>query len=380
MTKSHRATHRSPRGPRPAAVNSHAVLGHLETENELITAALLHTQEQLEETTIKLQQKSEIISKLTAKLQKLYSKFPNYWETDAISYSIVKKKGTNKAARLEIIGAQLAGRYHPKLDLELTYFGEITEISIGNSSQGFDYFNWNPTQQELKCHPISGPYSSYNNKIISSIGSTDWKAINELVEKLHIHLIDQPPSSVPTDFVTDLVKGLSNLRHVLARWPSVLRCDSVEITNYLRTSEYQGIDIVLCNASLNGKFFQKLPYRISSVNEQGKTFGQHPRLEFHRDSAHCFDSWYGESNDDRGERLELRFAAPNEMDIKVWNNLSKDDQLLIAANILKLPEIFSTLKILSLTKFQLDPWHALSITLREILTSKMRPTPKTKRN
>jgi len=60
-------------------------------------------------------------------------------------------------------------------------------------------------------------------------------------------------------------------------------------------------------------------------------------LEFPKLDVPVLGSWFVESTDDFGEKLELRYALPDSMDMQVWHSLSSADQSLLRQVIRGLP-------------------------------------------
>jgi len=338
-------------------------------ENDLLVSALHTTQEQLERTSIELCEKKLAIETLTSKLNRLYAKFPNYWEVESVKYSISEDNTGARKIIWNISETELNNKTYKSLQFETALSEGVTGIKILNSSQGLDYFKSNPKTLHLSCLPVNGSFAAENNKRISSIGTSDWKAIKDLVIKLRAALINSEFPEIPKDFSNDLAAGLNRLKHVFDNWPNVLRYDAIELKRHTQTDEYQALELSISNLEIESTLIPSFTYRISSVNEPGKHFGQFPRLEFDQDTSTSFDNWFKETSDHRGNRLELRFADPDQMDVGVWKKLSQRDQLLIAANISTLPDAMRKLKDQGNTGLDWDAWEKLSAKLKKILAN-----------
>ncbi|WP_207870427.1 hypothetical protein [Pseudomonas sp. 51_B] len=338
-------------------------------ENDLLVSALHTTQEQLERTTIELCEKNLTIEKMTSKLNRLLAKFPDYWEAESIDYSISEDNNGVRKIIWSVSDTELGNNYYKYLQFETALSGGVTGIKILNTSQGLDFFKFNTRAKYLNCLPVNGAYSAENNKCISSIGTSDWKAIKDLASKLRAALINNEFPEIPNDFNTDVASGLNRLKHVFDHWPNIPRYDAIELKESVHTDEYQALDISISNLEVDSSLIASFTYRISSVNEPGKHFGQFPRLEFGESTTNCFDNWFKETSDHRGNRLELRFADPDQMDIGVWKKLSQRDQLLIVANISILPEALKKLKDQGNIGLDLDAWEKLSAKVKKILAS-----------
>lgn len=351
----------------------HLELSESEIENELLVSALHATQEKLEEATIQLETNLDLVDKLSRRLARLNTKFPNYWEARSIKYKISEVTPGSKKIQWEVVETELAGKSYELINFETTCKNGLAGIKILSSSKGLDFFSLHNQSKELSCSPVNGSYSAPENKLISSIGTSDWKIIRDLVKKLKFSLTTNVFPDMPEDAVKELANGLNTLSAVLEKWPSVLRYDNVELTQYTNSSEYQALGLRFTNIELASKKCPSFSYYLSSVNEPSNSFGQFPRLEFHENMSENFEKWFCETSDDRGQRLELRFASPNQMDIDVWKKLSSSDQFFIAANISTLPDILQTLRSKGSADLDWDAWLKMSSHLNKILASTLNP-------
>lgn len=357
---------------KPAEAYTKPELDEIEIENEILLSALHITQEKLEETTAELEASLKLVRKLSDTINRISSQFPHYWDAQSIQHDFVNTVSKSNKIKWVVTDTELAGRNYELIEFETTYRNGLTELKIKDSSKGFDFFSLYPSKNELNCSPVNGSYSAPENKLLSSIGTSDWKAIKELVKKLKNSLTTNQFSNIPSDVTKHIVSGLNTLGIILEKWPTVLRYDNLELFHTVNSSEYQSLGLKLINVEFSSKSLPSFSYHLSSVNEPGKSFGQFPRLEFYEDTKAHFEKWFCETADTRGNRLELRFAYPNQMDVGVWKKLSSNDQLLIAANISKLPETLKTLQSKGNKGLDFDAWVALSANLSKILSSALK--------
>ncbi|WP_313731295.1 hypothetical protein [Pseudomonas sp.] len=344
----------------------------LKLENEILIRALHETQENLERAVIDLSYKQREIRELSNRLNQFLTKYPNHWEAGTIQTLPMTDAPEQKRIRWEVSDTYVADKLHSHITFETFVRNGIAGLKIFNSSTGFDHFILNPSSQSLDCMPATGSYSAVSNQAISCIGRSDWKAVKDLLNKVKSSLNNNDFPNLPDTLTSDTINGLDNLKNILDSWPDVLRYDSVDLTSTIDTPEYQALDLSIKNLEINGKVLPEFCYRISSVNEPGMSFGQYPRLEFSESSRHSFEQWFSETEDQRGKRLELRFADPDQMDINVWKKIHTRDQLLIAANITKLPEIFKILNAHRKVDVDWGAWEKLAIKLKTILTNTLK--------
>lgn len=340
-------------------------------ENELIIKSLHDTQEQVEQLTAELRKKDLTIKSLKNKLEKMRAKHPNYWEAAAIDYSVKKDKAGSNFVSWTVTDTELGNKNYSLLAFDTEVCDGLTSIKFKKTSKDLFFFKNNPTAQELNCLPVNGSYTAASNRMISSIGSSDWRAINELITKIISGLLNDDFSKIPEELAQELARGLQALKAVFEKWPKVIRYDSIRLAQKTNTPEYQSIDVVVSNLEIESETIAEFSYRVSSVNEAGENFGQYPRLEFYQNSASKFEKWFVETSDDRGSRMELRFADPEDMDMDTWKKLSIRDQVLILANTSILPDAFRNLGGSHKEGLATGEWTALSEKITRIMKNAM---------
>ncbi|WP_368607861.1 hypothetical protein [Pseudomonas fulva] len=340
-------------------------------ENELIIKSLHDTQEQVEQLTAELRKKDLAIKSLEDKLEKMRAKYPNYWEAASISYSVKKNKTGSNFVSWTVTNTELGNKNYSLLSFDTEIYEGLTSIKFNKTSKDLYFFKNDPSAQELNCLPVNGSYTTENNRIISSIGSSDWRAINDLITKIIFGLLNDDFSKIPQELAQKLARGLQALKAVFEKWPKVIRYDSIRLAQKTNTPEYQSVDVAVSNLEIESEIIAEFSYRVSSVNEAGKNFGQYPRLEFYQNSASKFDKWFVETSDDRGSRMELRFADPEDMDMSTWKKLSIRDQVFILANTSILPDAFKNLASTHNPGLATGEWTALTEKITKIMKNAM---------
>jgi len=350
--------------------NNHQALHDLELENELIVFQLHQTQEELEQATYTLIKNEQEINELKKRVNRLTQRNPDFWEVESIEAEVTENTTERKTIQWKVVDTYLGNEPYSELRFKTSYHNGITGITFQrNDSSEIIFFKTNKTCQELTCLPVNGAFSLEGNTTISALGTSDWKTIKSLVPKIINVLHDDMIPNLPEQVIHDTASGLVRLQSTLNNWPNILRYDSIQLTNTTTTPEYQALDFYMENVELDSKSIADFSYRLSSVNETDKNFGQHPRLEFFEHSKSSFENWFVESDDERGRRLELRFAEPDQMDIGVWQKLSNFDRLLIAATISKLPEKIHKIKENDTNRAKWEDWIKIANMLKATLIS-----------
>jgi hypothetical protein len=177
------------------------------------------------------------------------------------------------------------------------------------------------------------------------------------------------PDSGVTRPVTDFAIAFAQLEREFDQLPPLLHFDGLRLGYVQEEPEYEFLTFAFEKAWYGDRMLPEFEFRFASVNVPAGSFGSNPRLEFHEGrSKAAFESWFEESRDDYGPKLELRFAQPNAMDIEVWDRLVPNDQSLVAALIAQLPVFMDHVKSDSRSIYRSwDDWIKLADDVHRIL-------------
>jgi len=351
-----------------------AQIDDIQSENELLLLNLHQTQEELEQYLLRAQATEAQCAKLNNCLQRVLSSHPDYWMFDRLEASLLESTDTQQTVQWQLTGVYLGERLIPELRFKTVLVNGLAGIVIQRSA-GIDspepLLRWPgacATAEELPCIPVQGSATQGNNALLSALGPTDWKALQTLVNRL-AGLLGQPDSApLPEGLdAAGLRSGLLALEATLAAWPKLLRYDAIELQETPQGGGYQSLAISLTNLQLGERHWPALDYRLASVDEPGQSFGQNPRLEFPESTRTALQNWFAESDDERGARLELRFALPDALDTRVWNRLDGDDRLLIAALLANLGSQHEALRQASGASQPGQDWPAVVGVMKNIL-------------
>lgn len=333
------------------AAEGQARVGHLQTqlaetesENDLILLQLHETQEELEQYLLQHQANQGEVVQLRTRLTKLLAQLPDYWDAESIDVTPQDAPAGSKFLQWRLTNIDLGERLIPELIFKTTLTNGLAGIII-QRSEGSEspvpLLRWPgafAAAQELPCVPVRGHATEGNNAALTALGSSDWQLLQRLVRCLLALLSSPDEKRLPSQLDREsLCQGLTALQHSLVNWPTVLRYDTIELHNIQQFDTYRSLELRLTNLQLGQQQWPALDYRLATVDPEPGDFGQNPRLEFPASTRAALQSWFAESDDERGARLELRFARPDVLDTLVWNVLSAKDQLLIAGLLATLP-------------------------------------------
>lgn len=361
-----------------------------ENENQQLLIQLHQTQEELERCLLRYQANQAQLGEQQTRLQKMLQRHPDYWDFNTLEINLLESDDSQQIAQWRLTGLYIGGRLIPEIRFKTCLANGLAGIiiqrteGISSSAPLLRWPNGFASAEELPCIPTRGSATQGNNAALSGLSTSDWDTLQRLVKQL-ARLLAQPiENRLPEQLnSTALRSGLLAFAKTLAKWPKVLRYDSIQLQETLCNQGYERLGIGLDNLCLGHRHWPAFDYRLATVDIEPHSFGQNPRLEFpDGNSRNVLQNWFVESTDSHGPRLELRFARPNAMDTHVWNALSQNDQQLIHALIKTLPLQLEELEqAYPAASRPWQDWQAMAgmlrDTLRDILirTTALRGTP-----
>jgi len=338
-------------------------------ENELLLTQLHQTQEELEKYFFEHKHAEQLLNQIKARWDRLLQREPGYFDFESMRVSPTADDfqttlwtfsnlciGTVELSRLELELAP-ADSNHKSLEF----------ILRGKKEQGSEErVNWYPSSASNQEEFI---LSSSNITQAGTLSSSDFETLS-LIPPFLLAILDAPEYfNLPTQLSRDaLVKTLHQINDLLVKAKNELRIDGLTLKNEQTNHDYEHLWIEIDNFSYQGQKAQHFDFRLSCAHVRPNSFGTHPKLEIPAQAnSALLHSWFEESVDDFGPKLELRFALPESMDIQVFHKLSPIDQSFVKALLLKLPSILDQLEHRR-THFHrnLDDWRALALSMVKI--------------
>lgn len=309
------------------------------SEDVILLEALHESHEQLE---IALNLNKVLRAKLDSAIKLIQTNLVAPYDTDKFtSFEVTSAEYENNLALICKFDNLVIDRY-------VFPYIQATVFIIDGRAGIVMFFTQTPINQEdlgeqsadsniqLSCMPTTGSMSLAQNQAILDMSTSEW-IISQRISKLLRDMLSQDDLHLPRNISQEyFIAGLSSLSSCLDRWPNVLRYDNIYLQMTIHEAFYHSIEMRLENVSFGSMEVPEFIYRISTVDELGTDFGQHPRIEFPKSCANAIEQWFAESIGKHGEKLELRFGAPDAMDSFVWNRLSEQDKLFITALILNI--------------------------------------------
>jgi hypothetical protein len=170
--------------------------------------------------------------------------------------------------------------------------------------------------------------------------TTDWVLLRNILSEFQAFIDSELSfSKFERQWRFELSSFVRKAEEYVRSFSSNFRYDSAAIFQSTVNEDYECLTLHLHNIIFNNKIRRIFEFRLSCANTNTK-FGVFPKIEFpERNCKNFFDSWFAESSDDRGDKIEIRFALPNAMDNDVFLKFSETDQHFISQLIVCLPKI-----------------------------------------
>ena len=177
---------------------------------------------------------------------------------------------------------------------------------------------------------------------LSGLSTTEYRTARELARLLNRLL---PGAELPAGEARSWQETLARLEEGIGEASRELRFDAVELRDERVNPDYEHLWLSLSNPSFDGRQAGHWDFRIACAGVAPGQFGRHPHLQIPRQAEQLLEAWFAESRDEWSEeKLELRFALPNDMDRAVWGRLAEADQRLLTGLIRKLPNLLQALE------------------------------------
>lgn len=348
-------------------------------ENESLLVELHRTQEELEERHREIENLRNLLSSKSKVLERMLSAYPDYVNAKDISISSHNSIFTTSGVDFSIQEVTIGHIEIENLNFTFETSNASTKVFFPRSLNGIDvnkWISWQTIPYHVKAIVLSDRLPnlpSRENSLGKNLTASEWTVVSQL-PRLASNLIEKQKTSlnISQDLKFLVLDCLKRLQKGIGKWPTMLRCDACELKQVTVKGEYKSIELHLKNVVVSEKSLGNIEFTLSTVDSDENVFGSHPRLEFYEKSKSSFEQWFQESFDERGSRLELRFAGSDEMDMAVWRRLLDNDKILITALISGLPSLIESLKTTnSHFKSHRVQWLTLALNMKNILKSRL---------
>jgi hypothetical protein len=244
----------------------------------------------------------------------------------------------------------LGNRFLPFISFNIEYSSELVKlvISSSNASAFFKYFGRYQTDSSDFLFILTTEKDLNSVDLVNYVllSTTDWNCLLEILNILDrkIRRTASLSDSLSDINYDSLKRSFSVFFNKLNDLPPILRFDDITILDEQISSEYEFICIRLNNLSYDRSTANNIEFRLSCSDLNNSDFGIMINLEFPKErSSASFEKWVTNARDGYGDKLEVRFKYPYDVDIEVLNSLSLRDRDFVLALISQLFYIFEYL-------------------------------------
>lgn len=319
----------------------------METDAMLVR---LHEAHQDLETSVKLlhgwQARFNALERLFGRLQELY---PTCLVCDSVQVKGVSDSEASWVLHNFVIG----GRHFPELKFSTVIeHGMAGFVFCQSEATSVCFFNnWPVTEigsKQIILLPLATPSKvEERSNALLALSSDEWKRLLSLTDLLISVLADETTLEVCGEFRgAHWLAALQSLKSDLVQFPQVPRFSKIKLKRQQVNPDYEHIWLAFEDFCIGNQRLPVFEFRLSCANVDRDVFGAFPKLEFPRQAGvEAFESWFAESSDDFGDKMELRYALPEAMDLNVWHALSQKDRAFLNAVIQQLPRWLRRLEL-----------------------------------
>jgi len=306
-------------------------------ENELLLLQLMQAQEELVEYYEQKGEFEKLYLAYKARWERLEKRLPNYLDFGAIDIVNVDGLSDTPTITWQVKDFAQAG-------VALSEFSFVTTLQDGHPGLGL-----------LK----DGQPQAFVPKLLNTdkdhlatflgLGTTEFRQLTAAITILeHLDAGNWQGFEFPAQFDLNFWRpSIQLLIAQLKTLPALLRYDEVHLKRELINPDYEHLWLEFRGLSMGATHLKKFEIRLGAALVQPHGFSHYPKFEIPLIDGKTkpFDSWYAESHDHSGAKLELRFALDkNVFDVAVWSKLSDADRALLSRLIYAMPEALKRLE------------------------------------
>ncbi|AEY02697.1 chromosome segregation ATPase-like protein [Oceanimonas sp. GK1] len=348
-------------------------LTHVENEAKKLLLELHNTQQELEQALLDresiLQQANQAQQTLNAKMTELEN------HRDQLTQSEEQLRARlnhveNEAEKL------LLELHNTQQELEQTLLDRESIQQQANEAQQalnakmteFENRRDQLTQSEEQLRARLNHVENEAEKLLLKLHNTQQELERALIRQDELKKQQQTAES--TKSLGALPRLWSGKKTVLPK----LNFSELQLRHVQVNPDYEHLWFSLKNPEFGKHQLPQWQFRLSCAAIRPGQFGSQPKLEFPKQPQQLLGNWFAESQDDFGEKLELRFALPDAMDKGLWKKLGTKDQQLLQALINQLPTMLQQAQQLrpTLSRSWQD-WHSLAEDVQRIYALKAKP-------
>ena len=318
-----------------------------QAENELLLLQLHQVQEELEHYFLEFQRLQRENESFINRWQRLEDRLPNYLDFESIIPTAVDAVSETPKIEWLVKDVLVGGTIFPELKF-------VTFVENGECGIELLTFDEQPSQENIRLVPraLVRPKAVKAIADFRNLSSSDWRRIRVAVNCVEHFFKDPRRASnaqpLPENFdpvfwrqmAVPLIADINAL-------PAIFRFDQVRLKRELVHSDYEHLWLEIHDATYGDSHWPKFELRLGAANIQPGAFSRYPKIEIPKidGKTRPFASWFEESFDDFGGKLELRFDLNKQLfDLGVWVKLGNPDQMMLLSLIGGLPIMLKRLE------------------------------------
>lgn len=321
-------------------------LKEVQEENELLLLQLHQVQEELEHHFLehqKLQRENEMYQGRWRRLEEREPQYLDYESILPINVDTVsaKPKLDWRATNITMVG-NVAESFLFTTFLEDGMPGvEITEVEGSNAK---------PVRliPRALVKPNAGDaLAQYRNMSLR-----DWQSLSTAIKAIEQFFKSPKRASrdqkLPDFF--DIIFWRQTLSPLVADFkslPAVFRFDEVKLKREQVNPDYEHLWMKFNGALFGQRHWPTLELRFAAANVQPGGFSRHPKVEIPKinGSTSPFETWFEESRDDFGPKMELRFDLNRQFfDLDVWSRVGSEDRAMLISMMGSIPHMLKRME------------------------------------
>ena len=321
------STHSSFRKPETSASASETIK-ELEKSKWRVILELHKSQEMIEALKIINSDLQDEANELKRRIRSILEMNPDAREYEKVELSYNSEK---LELGINIKNAYLSNRLFPELSLTVGEREGKPMLKVKNTTGQslLSGSHENTSSNELIISPADGSPFLGPNALISALSTSDWESLLALLKILEMQDYENA-TAIPSYLKLATRERISHIVTRVHNWPAILRYDEIGCAEPVTQGSYSKLTLSIDNPSFGDFNWSSIEFSLATVSMYGR-FDMHPRIELPKSTSESLDNWYIETSDHRGERLEIRYAHPQDFDTEVWGHLSHKDKHLLTA-------------------------------------------------
>ena len=358
-------------------------LKEVQEENELLLLQLHQVQEELEHHFLehqKLQRENKVYQGRWKRLEEREPQYLDYESILPITVDTVSAK-----PRLDWRATNITMAGHVAETFLFTTFLEDgmpgLEITLAESDT---------TTKPVRLIPraLVKPNASEALAHYRNMSLEDWQSLSTAIRAIEQFFKSPKRASrdqkLPDFF--DIIFWRQSLSPLVADFkslPAVFRFDEVKLKREQVNPDYEHLWLEFNGALYGQRHWSNLELRFAAANVQPGGFSRHPKVEIPKTngSASPFETWFEESRDDFGPKMELRFDLNKQFfDLDVWARVSSEDRAMLISMMGSIPYMLKTMESNGVKISRpWEDWNLLASGMVEILRRIITETEKISR-